>query len=304
MKVEKQVCIIITTYKDRKITPICVNSILKINNYKNCKILIADNSPTKEYYECLNSKFKKYKDVGIMWQKKNVYCSGNYNLGIKYCFDNYNPDIIVILNNDTRFTDANLLNKIVKTFKKYGDVGIIMVKLISPNKNYAPYGNKINEVAIKHGEITGSAMFIKKEVFDRVGIFDEYFQQSFEDVDLDIRAVKAGFKILYYGKTSLNHVLGYTLQPKSGIKIPDYEKPHWYINLINIGYLIRKHFTSTEILEMGKITIYPAFVSVKNIPEKRKLMYKALKEGLSRKPISNEDTWDFHYEDWKTTHTW
>ncbi len=56
--------------------------------------------------------------------------------------------------------------------------------------------------------ICGAFMFMKKEVLDEVGHFDEDYFMYGEDIDLCFRIKKAGYKIFYFPKVTTIHLKG------------------------------------------------------------------------------------------------
>jgi len=64
--------------------------------------------------------------------------------------------------------------------------------------------NEIAEVPA----VSGSCMLIRREVIDKVGLFDERFFAFQEDADLCFRARKAGWKVFYVPMSSLVHFGG------------------------------------------------------------------------------------------------
>lgn len=52
---------------------------------------------------------------------------------------------------------------------------------------------------------TGSAMLVRREVFDRIGLFDERFFLVWEDVDFSLRGHTAGFDVLAVPKAQVLH---------------------------------------------------------------------------------------------------
>ena len=56
--------------------------------------------------------------------------------------------------------------------------------------------------------ICGAFMFMKKEVLDKVGYFDEDYFMYGEDIDLCYRIKKSGYKIFYFPKVTTIHLKG------------------------------------------------------------------------------------------------
>jgi GT2 family glycosyltransferase len=71
------------------------------------------------------------------------------------------------------------------------------------NLSYLPE-NKTNEVEI----LAGAFMFMRKELLDQIGYFDERFFMYGEDIDLSYRIMKAGFKNIYFPETTVIHYKG------------------------------------------------------------------------------------------------
>lgn len=66
--------------------------------------------------------------------------------------------------------------------------------------------------------IGGAAMMFRKEVFDSVGGFDERFFMYFEEADICLRIKKLGYKLLYYPKAKIIHLVGKSSSDKKWIK--------------------------------------------------------------------------------------
>jgi len=54
--------------------------------------------------------------------------------------------------------------------------------------------------------LSGAFLMIRRETFLDVGFFDEGFGKYFEDVDLCLRAARAGWKVMYHGGTYCYHL--------------------------------------------------------------------------------------------------
>lgn len=83
-------------------------------------------------------------------------------------------------------------------------------KLFPKSKLFSKYNltyldeNETTEV----DSICGAFMFMKKEVIDNVGFFDEDYFMYGEDIDLCYRIKKAGYKNYYYPKVTTIHLKG------------------------------------------------------------------------------------------------
>jgi GT2 family glycosyltransferase len=68
--------------------------------------------------------------------------------------------------------------------------------------------------------VTAACMMMRLEVFDSVGGFDEAFVVGFNDTDLCLRVRRAGYKVLYDGRTVLFHHESVTRIAKAQLKHP------------------------------------------------------------------------------------
>ena len=60
------------------------------------------------------------------------------------------------------------------------------------------------------GAVSGAAMCIHRQVLETVGLFDEDLEAFGEDVDLCLRARRAGFPLIYAPEARIHHELGAT----------------------------------------------------------------------------------------------
>ena len=58
------------------------------------------------------------------------------------------------------------------------------------------------------GAINGAFMLARREVLERVGLFDEAFFMYGDDLDLCIRVARAGYRIVYDGRVQITHLKG------------------------------------------------------------------------------------------------
>lgn len=112
--------IVILNYNDYETTLKCLQPIL---DYKNIDyIIVVDNCSTNDSYDQL-AKHRNDRWVLLRSPSNGGYAKGN-NIGINYLLENYNVDVIGIVNPDIYFSDE-FAGKIKKLFIKYPDYGII-----------------------------------------------------------------------------------------------------------------------------------------------------------------------------------
>ncbi len=82
--------------------------------------------------------------------------------------------------------------------------------------------------------IGGACMLIPKKIFNQVNGFDEKFFMYFEESDLCKRINQLGYKIIYYPKAKITHLVGMSNKDKTSIE-SIFEKSRYYYLKKNYG---------------------------------------------------------------------
>jgi len=216
---EPKVSIVIINWNGYEDTYECIESLMKIT-YKNLEIVVVDNGSDTDDVLDLENKFEKVK---VLRNKENLGFSGGNNIGINYSLKQ-NSDFILLLNNDTTVND-NFLEPLVEKSLVTKDIGIIapQINYYSNPKRIWSAGGKIskirgsgfafsNKLEIEHSNllkevtfVSGCCMLIKKEAFEKVGLFDEKYFLYTEDTDFCYRVNKTGLKIYITAESKIYH---------------------------------------------------------------------------------------------------
>ncbi|PJE57658.1 MAG: glycosyltransferase family 2 protein [Candidatus Portnoybacteria bacterium CG10_big_fil_rev_8_21_14_0_10_38_18] len=176
-----KVFIIVLHYQNWEDTNECLESLKKIN-YDNFEIIVIDND------------------------KDNRGFAGGNNAGIKQALEK-GADYVLLLNNDT-VVEPDFLRKLIEVGEREERIGIlgpVIYEYGSDKIHFA--GGKVNwlytkGIHVTHNMkhitketdyITGACMLIKRKVIEKIGLMDEDYFLYCEDVDLCLRAQKAGF---------------------------------------------------------------------------------------------------------------
>lgn len=142
-----------------------------------------------------------------------------FNYGYELIKRLNNFDVVILMNNDVRLLSP--LEILTSEFMSE-DVGIIGPLQVNRDRSYIyegivdskrfTAGHNVSKVLKKNTTtkevdfISGSFMLIKKEVLDKIGLFDQRYFMYYEDVDFCIRARKSGYKCLFVPKVLISHL--------------------------------------------------------------------------------------------------
>ncbi|MBI2626940.1 MAG: glycosyltransferase family 2 protein [Parcubacteria group bacterium] len=238
----KKTSVIILNWNDFPDTINCIESVLKskTDNF-NLDIMVIDNGSTDESPKQLRLFIENYQKqanhyssrLEFIQNLKNLGYAGGNNVGILKALEN-NADYIFVLNNDAA-VEKNTIERLIHTIESnnVAIVGPIIEEYAQNNDRWIVEGGRIQWLKselkhgtwnMEHGEqntnpesmihdsrsksqdlyIPGAAMLVKKEVFEKIVLPNEYFLY-FEDADFCLHAQKAGFKIKVAEDAKIKH---------------------------------------------------------------------------------------------------
>jgi len=231
----KNIAIVTVNYNTSKDTVNFLESLSKIkaSNFS-LQTIVIDNGST-EKFQLSKSENPK---VTLIQLNKNKGFSGGYNVGIRAGLKN-GADAVLIVNNDT-LLDPDVLINLEKELYSDDIIGLTVPKIYFAKghefhkdrytkdelgkvlwyaggsvdwKNVQSIHRGVDEV--DHGQYnktekinfaSGCCMLIRKEVFEKVGMFDERYFLYYEDADLCERIQNAGFFLYYVPEAFLYHL--------------------------------------------------------------------------------------------------
>ncbi|HRG18470.1 MAG TPA: glycosyltransferase family 2 protein [Flavobacterium lutivivi] len=222
-------------------------------------VYLADNASTDSSIEFVKT---NYPDIKIIQNEGNFGYAHGYNVALK----NVEEPYFCLLNSDVEVTE-NWLKPILDIFEKEKNVAIIQPKILDfKNKSLFEYAGAAGGFIDKYGypycrgrifetvekdngqyddfyEIfwaSGACFFIRKEVFNQLGGFDESFFAHQEEIDLCWRSKNAGYKIYYTFQSIIYHVGGATLKESNPKKT--------FLNFRNSLLMLVKNLPEGKIL--------------------------------------------------------
>jgi len=258
--------IIIVNYNVKEFIQNLLHSIFKAGCNLKYAIIIIDNASEDGSAEFIKEKFP---NVNLIINNKNIGFGKANNIGLSVAKGEY----ILLVNPDTLIRE-DTLEKMISFFETNPDAGLAGCKILNPDGSlqlacrrsfpgpwtsfckvtglstlfpnsrlFARYNltyldeNKTHEV----DAISGSFMMMKREVYEKVGGFDEQFFMYGEDLDLCYRIQKSGWKVYYTPDTQIIHYKGESTKRSS---LDDTKIFYDAMNLF-----VKKHLSSSFLVE-------------------------------------------------------
>lgn len=212
----------------------CLKSVnkLRVTSHE-LQVIVVDNGSTDDSVE----KLKKQKGIVLLENTENLGFAGGNNVGMKYAVEN-GADFVLVLNNDTIVAEDHLVH-LIEAAENNPKAGIFSPKIYFA-KGYEFHKdwyrkNELGKVIWYVGGImdwanvmgsnygvddvdvgqyqdireidfaTGACMFIRREVIEEIGYFDQKYFLYLEDADYSMRAKNKGWKVLFVPKARIWH---------------------------------------------------------------------------------------------------
>lgn len=224
--------IVIVSYNTSDLTCNCLSSIVEQTKEISYEIILVDNNSVDGTVDRVKSEFP---EVSIIRNNDNRGFAYALNIGINAA----KGDVILSINSDTIIIDY-AITKSYRYLEENPDISILGIKLLNgdgslqpscrflpdiPNcfceaffltnifpksrffgKYYMSYFD--HNASIEVEWIKGTFMMIRKEVFDKIGLFDDNYFLYSEETDFMLRANRAGIKTFFYHEASIYHLEG------------------------------------------------------------------------------------------------
>lgn len=225
----KELSIVITAWNNWKLTAKSIAHLFQGSYRKdNLEIIFIDNASTDKTETLVTYLTEQGEPIQYLKQKENLNFLKGTNLGWK----NVETPYVMLLNNDV-FIDhdclENMMN-VIKSDEKIGVVGAMEFlmngqpsktkpfiyfdreKLLDPIlMGYEDINASKDDLTIDVDIVGSACCIIRKEVWDKIGFFDELFAPCmYEQEDYFMRTKAAGFRIVMATKARMTHTVGST----------------------------------------------------------------------------------------------
>lgn len=228
-----ELSVIILNYNVKHFLAICIESVQKAIKNLSAEIIVVDNASTDGSKEMVTA---LYPEVTYIYLDKNEGFPKGNNIGVQHAKGTY----ICILNPDTIVSEDTFTNLLAE-YKNKKNVGIFGTELIDGAGNFLPESKRgvptpwvaftkvlglyklfpsskwFNQYYAQHlnsnqsGEVAilvGAFMLLEKNLYEKVGGFDEGCFMYSDDIDLSYLVLKEGKQNYYIPNTTVIHFKG------------------------------------------------------------------------------------------------
>ena len=209
----------------------------------NFRVILIDNFSEGQDRERLTKIYEEYKkitEIYLVLNDKNYGYAGGNNKGYDYLVENNLDGNILILNPDVKISE-NTISKLQNTL--IGNVGGVMCRTLNSDgslmydyiklKGFFQKWLTTNKETVETDYIAGSCMLLKREIIDKIGLFDESFFMYWEEVDLSLKIKELGYKLISTTDTNVIRKENSSTSNKNAV----------YFYIRNSFYLNKKHTT-------------------------------------------------------------
>ena len=243
---QKKVTIIIPNYNGLKFMEPCFKA-LRAQSDQNFELLVVDNGSTDGSVKWLEDH-----QIPSIFLEENTGFSGAVNIGIRESVTPY----VILLNNDTE-PQPDYVKEMVKAIQRSPKIFSVSSKMIQlyhkdlmddAGDMYSVLGwayqrgvgqksSGYNKACRVFSACAGAAIY-RREVFDKIGGFDEDHFAYLEDIDVGYRAKICGYENWYCPKAVAYHVGSGTSGSKyNSFKVKLAARNNLYLNYKNMPLL-------------------------------------------------------------------
>ncbi len=213
--------IVIPNWNGKKHLPTCLDA-LRRQTYAPLEIIVADNASTDGSRELLAA---DYPEVRLIALPRNMGFTGACNAGLRAARGLF----LALLNNDTE-VELTWAQEVIAAFARHTDAGAVASKmrLFDRRDQLHTAGDlyRIDGIPVNRGvwqtdcgqfddetyvfSACGGSAVYRRAALDQVGLLDDDFFFSCEDVDLGWRLQLAGWHCIYAPRAVLYHRLAAT----------------------------------------------------------------------------------------------
>ena len=212
----KRVAVVIPSWNGRALTLTCLDSLAK-QTFQDFHLIVVDDASTGYTASAVAH---RYPAVDLLRLGKNGGFCAAVNAGIERA----RAELVILLNNDITLA-PDFLEQLIRAADGHPDTAMLAPLILwqdAPGTVYSAgdaqrangrpepigFGAPVEGLIFKRDVfgVSAAAALYRREVFARVGLFDERYNTYFSDSDLNFRARLAGFKAQFVREAVCYHI--------------------------------------------------------------------------------------------------
>jgi len=262
MENKKDISVIIVNYNNFDLLYQCLSTMIEYTEGLEYEIIVFDNNSTEGNIDDI---LEKYNHINLIKNKQNIGFAKANNIAAKRAKGKY----LLLLNNDILFLE-NSIKKVYDFIRSRDLPCLVGCKLLNEDKSIQnsiysfpsatnifasnmflyklfPDSKKLNKSCRMNNTISqplvvdvviGAFMLISRDIFIKMGGFDERFEFYHEDTELCYRFKKNYGDVIYFPKTEIVHIGGGTTNKYLWFQYKN--------RSISIIKFMQKYFTGTR----------------------------------------------------------
>ncbi len=225
-KPQSKVTVIIPHIHKNELLFKCIDSLIESTVYNNYEVIVADTGSSNKVIKEIKEKYNDNTRIRLV--EYDYYNFAKINNDVVKNHVSKDTELILFLNNDVEFlSDCDVLTNYVNGLKSFNNAFSIGCRLyfgidkplqhagmfayISKEKSfeithyglqtYYKYHNKLVNLIGS----TGACLMVRKNVFEKLGMFNEGYTSCFEDVEINMKSIVNGHINLFDGNSVALH---------------------------------------------------------------------------------------------------
>ncbi|HTX33296.1 MAG TPA: glycosyltransferase [Solirubrobacteraceae bacterium] len=234
------VTVVIPSFRDAPAVARLVKSIRRTTPRRRVRIIVSDDGSGPEHLEAL----RRIRGIEVVAAERNTGFASNVNRGLQAAGTEHD---VVLLNSDM-VARRGWLAALQLAASRDHRIGIVGGKLLYGDGRIQFAGTVRNlgapewfdhryrfkadnwgpaNVTQQMLAVTGACMYLRRELLDRLGGFDEAYPMAYEDVDYCLRAWQAGYSVIYCPEAELEHTESITRGSHVGERERESQRVFW-----------------------------------------------------------------------------